>query len=270
MSRERAITRLEVLVVLVCVLVLVVVIQPVVGIGGREHARRTVCGTNMRLILGLMTKYLSDNNDRFYECYQGSPLSPASREAGQGGIPANVNVTPDHPDYEYYRNHEDWRPLNEYVDVYDIWKCPSDAGRVDFPDHVSQPLTAVKPTWWKQPALGASYLFNTAGIPRLWSWPFVANINPNISNNVGHIMRPSEFVVFYEIPFLDLNYEVPVTDPRFVHGSGFGHGGSSNFHEPYFAEPSSIVGFADGHVSRLVGFQGQGKRVAGLYEMVPE
>ena len=266
--RTGAFTLIELLVVVSIIALLVSILLPALS-RAREQAKIAVCISNLHQVGLAAEMYLTDNDQRFYEYWQVGTTSPANREFGQGGIPANENVEPGDPDYITYGGWEDWRPLNQFVKTYEVWKCPSDRGRVENANHPEGYYEEIKPSIWKKPTAGASYMFNTAGVPRIWQ-ENVLNPNPNINNNANKIRTPAEFVVFFEYPFSEFNYGLPLSgDSRRVVGMGAGFGGCANFHEPYFEETSANVVFADSHADRVTYFTGAGKTLAGVYRILP-
>jgi prepilin-type N-terminal cleavage/methylation domain-containing protein/prepilin-type processing-associated H-X9-DG protein len=260
-------TLVELLVVIAIVALLVSILLPALS-KAQEQARIAACLANLHHIGQASQMYLVENENIFYEYWQGGPNSAADRDAGQGGIPANENVTPDHPDYATLVNRTDWRPINQFVKNYDLWKCPSDNGRVAKPDHWYAPVSAYEPHIWRNPKLGSSYLFNTAGIPGWWQ-AGIRNDNKNINNKFDRIRQPSQFVLFWEFPFWNINEGIALNDPLRVIGYGVGHGGAANFHEDYFEETSANLAMADGHAERITDFTGAGRRNDGRFVLVP-
>ena len=253
----RGFTLIELLVVVSIISLLVAILLPALG-KARDAGRVAACMSNVHQVMVASQIYLTENDDRYYEYRQGelAARSPAYRDCGQGGIPANENVTPDHPDYGVLSAVEDWRPINQFVANYEIWQCPSDRGRAAVTVG-AQSYPAAKPHMWSDPYAGASYIFNTAGIPKYWNTG-VPNGNKNVANNAGRIRQPSLFAVFFEYSMYDVNW-APIQEGCFgITGMGYGLAGSANFHEPYFDEPSSVTGFADTHVARLKGIRGAG------------
>jgi len=254
-------TLIELLVVVSIIALLVSILVPALS-SAREQAKRAVCLSNLRQVGIAAELYLIDNDYRFYEYLQGGMVSPAAAEFGQGGIPANVNVQdlpPDDPQYIQYINTRDWRPLNEYVETYDIWKCPSDKGKIPHPTYnpAGSNTATIDPPSWKRPSRGASYMFNWWGVAETLKGGMV-NSNPNIANNANKIKRPSLFVLFNEPSLLDVNYYVSPYGGKFVYSAGYGSGGTWNWHVRFFEDATSCVVFADGHASYLDHFTGLG------------
>ena len=194
------------------------------------------------------------------EFKQGGALSPASREFGQGGIPANENVQPGDVDYTDYINKPDWRPLNSYMETYEVWKCPSDRGKVIHPTYNPSGANTmpIKPTTWSVPAAGSSFMFNTWGITEKMDTSGVVNPNPTVDSRADRIKVPGNFVLFHEPALLDVNCDVGVYSGMFVYTAGYGAAGAWNFHLPYFEDAIADAVFADGHARKLANFTGLG------------
>jgi len=63
LSRKRAFTLVELLVVIGIIVVLIAILMPVLG-RAREHARQVKCASNIRQILCSMFMYASDNKGK--------------------------------------------------------------------------------------------------------------------------------------------------------------------------------------------------------------
>jgi len=274
-KRRTGFTLIELLVVVSIIALLISILLPALG-KAREQAKAAICLSNLRQIGLASETYLVDNDGRYYESWSGASGVVTEIEFGQGGIPPveNLGLDPGDTNYDYWAS--DWRPLNQFVKDYDVWKCPSDRGGVPNPDHTwsatyiedmgyatdGQPI-------WTQPWRGASYKFNTAGIARQWA-QLTLNPNANIANIAGKILRPAEFVVFYEHPFWDINYEPIVPGHERVVGYGRGWGGAVNFHERFFAPTTAGVVFADSHAARLSNFTSKGRQgEPGTWRLLP-
>ncbi len=247
-------TLIELLVVIAIIAILSSLLLPALS-RARKKATGAVCLSNQHQVVVAAQLYLPDNNDIFYEYWQGdaSAQSPADRDFGQGGIPAQVN------DPVRYAGKIDWRPLNGYLRTYEVWKCPSDKGRAAGTIPGFGSFLQLKPTIWGDPIAGASYCFNTAGVPAKWDRATV-NPNSNIANKAVGIREAAKFVIFWEFPFWDVNCEPLKPGVTRIEGYGYGFDGNANFHEPYRSEPTAAVGFFDGHAARVTRFKGYGPR----------
>ena len=231
---RRAFTLIELLVVVAIIAVLAALLLPSLR-QAMDRAREAACVSNVRQIVTASRVYLSDHNDTFFE-YVGSVTG--YREFGQGGTPSG--------------RADDPRPLNDYLgDYYAIFRCPVDNGRAP------APYAEVKPTLWH--LTGSSYMFNIIGVPRRWATSF-DNPNPNIANQSVSIYDVTKFVLFLEYPGFDLNWEAPASEAITGWSWPVGLAGSGNFHEPYYQNPSSTFGYADGHVVHLREIKGKGRR----------
>ena len=234
-SVASAFTLIELLVVISIVALLIAMLLPAIK-QARVQARAIASASNLRQIVVAAHAYLGDHQQMFYEYWQGAPGNPTSREYGQGG-----KAIAD-PDY---------RPLNAYVTSVEVFHSPADQGQE--PMHAN--LSDVKPTVYDW--TGSSYAFNDVGIPLLWGPPGTANFeNPNrgfgiIENDANAILQPSRFILFGERPMYDVNWGADPDLAIIGHNYPLGYLGGGNFHEPFGADPTANLGFADGHVRRF-------------------
>ena len=242
-------TLVELLVVISIIALLLAILMPSLQ-KVREQAKMIACLSNQRQVGIAMNMYLAENEDTFYEYLEGSGISPAYRECGQGGIPFNEN---------------DWRPLNEYVKTYEVWKCPSDKGRVMNLAH-TPPFGEFpgggRPTW-DTPKTGSSYVFNWFGIAKIRSGSgslAALNYNPNVANKAANIKMASNFVLFSEHSLYEVNEGVDPSSEDWVAHAGYGFGGAWNYHERLFEPTTATAAFMDGHAEHLRGFTGKGNK----------
>ena len=74
----------------------------------------------------------------------------------------------------------------------------------------------------------------------------------------------------------DLAWDAPVTDPDtgvtdYIIGWAWpdGMGGSTNYHEPFYENPSANMGFKDGHVTHVTELKERG-RISSDHRLVPD
>ncbi len=275
LKHKRAFTLMELLVVISIIALLMAILTPSLQ-KARELAKSVVCKSNLHQVGTATMCYLAANEGRFFEFLPGTSTSVQEIEFGQGGIPAYLNVKSGDPGYLYYKARPDWRPINQFIKQYDVWKCPSDKGLADNPDHPLGPDYLLSQGWvtwgepiWSFPRQGASYMFNSAGIPKLWGENGYLNPNRNVASVASRIPQSSEFVLFYEFPFWDFNLLPFEPGHDRVVGNGWGWGGAGNFHERRSKPATANVVFADGHAKRLSNFTGKGESDPGNWKMLP-
>ena len=287
-------TLMELLVVIAIIALLLSILMPALN-KAKDAARVVVCLSNLHQIGIASASYLAENNDQYYQYlqYESATNSPATREYGQGGIPCNEN----NRGIAYFRSigaddladraetSEDWRPINQYIKSYDLWKCPADKGRAEIIDPLASTWWGIPPDpWpipmWANPLQGSSYQYNCQGIPMYWNTN-IPNPNRNVDNKNRKIKQPSRFVVFHEYTFLEtcwgrsngswLVQSGPEPRPMEIQGWGLGLGGAGRFHDRLYTQtPTAPVAYADGHSTRLRNIRGAGGGGTGFeYDYIP-
>lgn len=280
-KKHHGFTLMELLVVIAIIALLLTILMPALQ-KAKDAARVVVCLSNLHQIGIASQSWLAEYDDRYYLYLEEGPTSPAHREYGQGGVPCNENIR----SHDYWDNRGVWpwpgrdrlvngpdlRPINQFVKTYDWWKCPADKGRAENIQNpwagsggLSWPAPYPLPNW-TSPNFGATYLFNSQGIPGWWGGGGYVNPNKNVCGQNRKIKQPSRFVVFSEYNFQEINWgfsgvnnDVPQPGAEYVSSWGYGYGGAARLHDRlYTKDPTSLVVFADGHSSRLRKIRGAG------------
>lgn len=225
---KQAFTLIEIIVTVTIAAILLSLILPAIA-RTKEAGRRIACVNNLRQISTAFNCYLEDNNDKIF---WGTPDMSRNRQFVPygdcmdwflygGRVNGNLYSYPDSDAF----NASTWtngtvtremRPLNRYLDnKYEVFRCPSDTGRVDWP--IPGQVTPL------YEAVGNSYNFNCQGI---------AGTGGIAGFDISSIKTPSKTILFH----CETAFPVGISGARDWHLKGGG----------------GDVCFVDGHVKFMV------------------
>jgi len=194
MRGKKAFTLVELLVVISIIALLLSILLPALN-KAKEHAKSSVCLSNMKQLGYALKVYMQDHQYRF-------PYSDDYFPMGEGEFA--YGGADDHMGTAYALPLAKERLLYPYIKGFDVFSCPADRG---------QNLLPWTAGYWKPTnffALGNSYRYNYYpwGNPTMKLNNLDEDIEFGIANKKENwVPHPSRYILLHEPPALRWNYE---------------------------------------------------------------
>ena len=159
----RAFTLIELLVVIAIIGILASLLLPALG-RSKEQAHKATCLNNLRQ-MGISIKLYADDQQGKFPTKQVFDIDPATQErtVGPKGAQWTLGGRDPLPAYQLHYPSAQVRPLYQYMQPSEVYRCPRDRGMGDWFEHCCTCAPhKLKPSNWE--TLGCSYHYNAGAL----------------------------------------------------------------------------------------------------------